>query len=121
MDTQHFKHKLLRKEHELLAELPRLENGTRDPVRPEVGDVIDEVTASQSITASSEEETIVSRTLKEVRDALQRIEEGSYGRCTVCGRRIEPARLEAVPWTPYCLEDQKKRDAQGPAREGSTL
>jgi RNA polymerase-binding transcription factor DksA len=38
-------------------------------------------------------------TLKQVRAALQRIQDGTYGVCIDCGRRIEPARLEAVPWT----------------------
>jgi DnaK suppressor protein len=36
--------------------------------------------------------------------------DGTYGKCIDCGRPIEPGRLEAVPWTPYCFDDQKKRD-----------
>ena len=46
---------------------------------------------------------MVSETLEQVRDALRRLQNGSYGKCTLCGRQIEHARLEAVPWTPYCL------------------
>jgi hypothetical protein len=34
---------------------------------------------------------------------------GAYGRCAACGRQIEAARLEAIPWARYCLEDQDKR------------
>ena len=49
---------------------------------------------------------------EQVRYALQRLEEGTYGKCAVCGRQIERARLEAVPWTPYCLEDQEKQDCK---------
>ena len=49
-----------------------------------------------------------SETLVQVEDALRRIEEGSYGKCVICGKPIEPARLEAIPWTPYCLADQQK-------------
>ncbi len=120
MDTKHFRQKLLEKERELLAQLPHLESETRDSVKPEVGDVIDEATADQAISESSEEETVISQTLEEVRDALQRIEDGTYGRCIACGREIEPARLEAVPWAAYCLKDQEKLDARG-SREGSTL
>jgi DnaK suppressor protein len=41
----------------------------------------------------------------QVRDALQRIEKGTYGRCVECGRPIEAHRLGSVPWTPYCLDD----------------
>jgi len=53
-----------------------------------------------------EEGAIVSETLEQVRDALHRLQAGSYGTCTVCGRHIEHARLEAVPWTPYWLGQQ---------------
>jgi RNA polymerase-binding transcription factor DksA len=34
--------------------------------------------------------------LNQVNLALQRIEDGSYGRCQKCGREIQPARLEAL-------------------------
>ncbi|HJW01324.1 MAG TPA: TraR/DksA C4-type zinc finger protein, partial [Arthrobacter sp.] len=40
----------------------------------------------------------------QVEAALQRISDGSYGVCEVCGKPIAEGRLEARPWTPYCLE-----------------
>ena len=36
--------------------------------------------------------------------ALRKIDEGTYGICEVCGRAIEPERLEAVPGTRTCIE-----------------
>ena len=36
--------------------------------------------------------------------ALRKIDEGTYGTCEVCGREIEPERLEAVPGTRTCIE-----------------
>ena len=36
--------------------------------------------------------------------ALRKIDEGTYGICEVCGREIEPERLEAVPGTRTCIE-----------------
>ena len=41
--------------------------------------------------------------LSEVNEALQRIEEGTYGNCVTCGEEIGEARLEAMPATPYCI------------------
>jgi DnaK suppressor protein len=35
--------------------------------------------------------------------ALQRIDDGTYGTCTVCGTPIAPERLEAVPWAATCV------------------
>jgi RNA polymerase-binding transcription factor DksA len=36
--------------------------------------------------------------------ALRKIDEGTYGICEVCGKEIEPERLEAVPGTRTCIE-----------------
>ena len=46
--------------------------------------------------------------LREVEEALARIEAGTYGTCTVCGEPIPAERLEAVPWTTLCIEDARK-------------
>lgn len=43
-----------------------------------------------------------------VKLALERMQEGSYGECLECGETIRPKRLEAVPWTPYCISCQEK-------------
>jgi len=45
--------------------------------------------------------------LREIIDALQRIEEGAYGICEVTGRAISKERLEARPWARYCIEYAK--------------
>ncbi len=63
----------------------------------------------------------MSQTLEAVEDALQRIKDGTYGRCTLCGREIEAARLEAIPWATYCLEDQERRDKALSSAERATL
>jgi len=43
-----------------------------------------------------------------VRLALERLEEGTFGECLQCGTTIGAKRLEALPWTPYCIECQEK-------------
>jgi len=45
--------------------------------------------------------------LDEIDAALVRIEDGSYGRCTACGRPISEARLEAVPYATLCIDDKR--------------
>jgi len=42
--------------------------------------------------------------------ALSRIREGSFGECINCGNEINAKRLEAVPWTRYCIECQEKME-----------
>ena len=51
--------------------------------------------------------------LLEVEAAVQRLERGSYGTCQVCGRPIGDERLEAMPATRFCIEDQAKAERQG--------
>ncbi|MFZ0271470.1 MAG: TraR/DksA family transcriptional regulator [Acidobacteriaceae bacterium] len=43
-----------------------------------------------------------------VRLALERLHEGTFGECLHCGKAIGEKRLEALPWTPYCIECQEK-------------
>ena len=47
--------------------------------------------------------------LRQVDEALARIESGDYGTCVACGKEIPSERLEAVPWTSLCIEDARKR------------
>ena len=37
-----------------------------------------------------------------IKSALKRIADGSYGQCVRCGEDIAEARLDALPWTPFC-------------------
>jgi DnaK suppressor protein len=41
---------------------------------------------------------------RRVRDALGRLDDGSYGRCAVCGKQIDDERLEARPEVATCRE-----------------
>ena len=39
-------------------------------------------------------------------EALERVEKGEYGECINCGEPVSDKRLDAVPWTRYCLKCQ---------------
>lgn len=47
--------------------------------------------------------------LAEVNAALARIEEGTYGTCEDCEEEISRARLDAIPYTPTCVQCAEKR------------
>ena len=49
-----------------------------------------------------------SETLKKIDEALQRLEEGSYGVCVECGQKIVEARLKALPFANACRECQEQ-------------
>src|SRR3954452_3353665 len=48
--------------------------------------------------------------LRNVRGALARIADGSYGICLHCEEEIKPKRLDAVPWTKFCIRCQEAAD-----------
>lgn len=51
-----------------------------------------------------------SQLLRHVRGALRRIEDGSFGVCAHCEEDISPKRINAVPWTAYCIQCQELAD-----------
>jgi RNA polymerase-binding protein DksA len=44
--------------------------------------------------------------------ALERIEDGTFGKCVACGREIAEDRLAAIPWATQCI-DCKRREERG--------
>jgi DnaK suppressor protein len=121
MNFKSYKLRLAEREQELLSDIGRFEREAREAIDSEAGDPLDRATTSDGKSTTFEESNLEWQTLVQVREALQRVQDGSFGKCIDCGCPIETPRLEAVPWTPYCREDQEKHDQSAPARGGSTL
>src|SRR3954452_3097716 len=51
-----------------------------------------------------------SNLLRNVRSALRRIDDESFGVCLHCEEEISPKRLAAVPWAPFCIQCQEQAD-----------
>ena len=43
-------------------------------------------------------------------EAFNRMNDGGYGVCTNCGTTIGEKRLQAVPWTPFCIDCQELQE-----------
>jgi DnaK suppressor protein len=52
--------------------------------------------------------TIDMKLLREIADALHRMDIGQYGVCPECEEPISPKRLDAVPWARYCVSCQER-------------
>jgi DnaK suppressor protein len=48
-------------------------------------------------------------------DALRRLKGKDFGICQMCGKAIGKKRLAALPWTPYCIDCQQKREEEAGA------
>jgi RNA polymerase-binding protein DksA len=55
--------------------------------------------------------------LEQIEAALDRIEHGSYGRCEACGRGIAKARLDAIPYTAFCVKCASRQESGAPNRK----
>jgi len=96
---------LIEEEQRLLALIERAKEEAREAVPDPVHDRTDE-----SVLDEIKEERLEEAALKQVRAALQRIEDGTYGRCLVDGEPIDEKRLEATPWAAYCRRHQEERE-----------
>ena len=70
------------------------EDGPAD--REDIADSIESYTSNLPITSDIEKEII------EIKDAIDKIISGTYGKCEVCGKQIEEDRLEANPQARNC-------------------
>lgn len=97
-------------------ELARIVNVSQEHGRTAVEDYPQDAAERASIFASKEfffaHSTQEKRLLKMVGEALERMEEGSYGQCVACDEEINRKRLEAVPWARYCLRCQERLEQQ---------
>lgn len=48
------------------------------------------------------------RQIAKINHALARVEQGTYGLCEVCGKAIDPERLDAFPSATTCIQDARK-------------
>lgn len=110
MNATKLKKQLQEKEQQLLADMARGAADTHKSLGSEVEDHMDRVASSEMKEGLFQENSYDWNILIEVREALQRIENRTFGKCADCRQQIDNDRLNAVPWTSYCLNDQNQRD-----------
>jgi len=82
----------------------------------QMADPLDQVRLSTDRDMAVETLNQQTRSIHEIRSALDRMEEGSYGWCERCEEQIPTKRLDALPWARLCVECQSAREAE--ARQG---
>lgn len=116
MNIDEYKRRLLAEEQRLLARMEQAGTEAREVAADAVHDAGDASTDDVQKEEEFTEADVEWKTLGEVRDALRRIEEGTYGRCVVDGGPIEEERLRAIPWTPLCATHARLRESSQPQR-----
>jgi len=119
LDTDRFRDVLLQERQRVQAAIDNLHDENPGTISDETGDdaVYDNhladtatVTYDRELDYTLEENS--EHVLAEIDAALKRIEDGTYGTCTSCGKQIAPERLEARPWATLCIDCQRQREGR---------
>lgn len=106
--TRHYQEKLLAHKQFLEQAMSTAVEQGRETVTDDTQDVADQAVVSYQKELLFSQGTTGHQQLRLVQQALGRIKEGTFGECVHCGNEIGPKRLEALPWTAYCIECQEK-------------
>lgn len=111
-DLERFRLMLVRKRAELLGDITTLE---QEALRGESGSLsnLPQHMAEQGSEAYEQSLQLDlaaqdRKLLKEIDDAISRIDAGTYGVCEVTGKPIKPERLEELPWARFTIEAQRE-------------
>lgn len=116
IDTSRFKETLTSERERIRAAVENLRGENLGTVEDETGDETADQHLADAATAmhdreldyglADDEEEI----LGEIDAALARIDAGTFGVCTNCGKPIGLDRLEALPWASLCIECARARE-----------
>ena len=116
MNIQHYKQRLLDLEKTLSVRIGQEAEWGRGEFIDSAHDAGDasvaDAVASEGFTEAEHDADV----LQQVRDALGRVADGTFGRCIVDGGPIEEQRLGAVPWTPHCLKHGQRLEVAASSR-----
>ena len=106
----HFKKKLLDKKQELFQTVSKTEQYGREADEDATQDIADKAANSYTKEFLFSQSSNERSTLQLVNEALDRVEDGSFGFCVACENEINHKRLEAVPWTRHCISCQEMQE-----------
>jgi RNA polymerase-binding protein DksA len=117
VDTSRFREALLDERRRVAAAIQNLHEDHPGSISDESGEdaVYDNHLADTATETYDREldytlEENSEHVLAEIDAALKRIEDGTYGICTNCGKQIAEERLEARPWATLCIDCQRQRE-----------
>jgi DnaK suppressor protein len=110
-ELDHFRRRLLALKKRIVGDVSGMEEEALQPVGGEFSGSLSDVPIHPADlgTDNFEEELTLglieneAQILAEIDAALDRIEKGTFGRCENCHRQISKERLEALPYTRYCV------------------
>jgi DnaK suppressor protein len=106
------KEMLLKKREDLVLEITRRSKASTESAAQDIGDIIDSVSEERTRELDLILTDREKRKLAQIDDALDRIEENTYGLCEECGVKIPKARLKVLPFAIFCVDCQEKNERE---------
>jgi RNA polymerase-binding protein DksA len=116
IDTDHFRVQLLKERERVQSAIAHLREDHAGSLEDEVEEITSDNHMGDTATPTLNREIDYTlednsgQILQEIDAALKRIEDGTYGKCEVCGKEIGEERLEANPWASLCIDDARKAE-----------
>jgi len=108
---EHIKEQLLKKRQELENRLQEITRDVRHEDNPLSGDWEEQAVQRESDEVLDALGNEASRELRQVKQALARIDSGDYPYCSDCGKEIKKERLEALLYTDLCVDCAQKHES----------
>ena len=106
------KEMLLKKREDLVLEISRRSKASTESAAQDIGDILDSVSEERTRELDLILTDREKRKLAQIDDALDRIEDNTYGLCEECGVKIPKARLKVLPFAKFCVECQEKNERE---------
>ena len=106
------KEMLLKKREDLVQEISRRSKASTESGAQDIGDILDSVSEERTRELDMILTDREKRKLAQIDDAIERIDENTYGLCEDCGIKIPKARLRVLPFAKYCVECQEKTERE---------
>lgn len=103
---------LLKRREELVLEIDRRSKATTEVALQDIGDIVDSVSEERTRELDMILTDREKKKLNQIDEALDRIEDGSYGLCEECDIKIPKPRLKVMPFAKYCVECQEKMERE---------
>jgi len=111
-EKQVYRKSLLAQKEKIVKKISEFYSESKE-VEPDIAqDVVDKAESSYtkefllSLSHAEREQ------LRLIDEALRRLETPDFGICQMCGQPIGKKRLDALPWTPYCINCQQKKEEE---------
>ncbi|MBS3818210.1 TraR/DksA family transcriptional regulator [bacterium] len=111
-ERDRYKKKLLKRKKEIIDQMSEFRSDSIElepEIAEDVGDRAEKSYTKEFLLSLSNNDR---DQLFMIDEALKRIEKDEFGICQRCHQKIEKKRLDALPWTPYCIKCQEKAEKE---------